>query len=427
MEDFAGKHLVLGVGGGVAAYRACDWLRSLQRMGVSKISPILTPAAERFVSPLTLSSLAKQPASSDVWAVNEAGIPLHIALAQQGDALLIVSATASLLARLAHGLADDLLTTTALTFTDKPLLLAPAMNSRMWANPATQANVALLKSRPNIHFIEPREGLLACGETGTGHLADEALMVQALRRVWHPQQGLLLGLRVLVTAGGTQEALDPVRCLSNHSSGKMGLAFADELDAMGAEVTLLCAHMHLPGTAGLREDGLPLRSYQVLSTPTVASMQAALHSLQTQQDWIIKVAAVSDFQAAEAATDKLKKEASPSLHLHLKQTPDLLKELAERRANTPALARQKLLGFAAETQACPEQAQRKLTAKGIDALVLNAVNQSGTGFGADDNEGTLFFACGKQVPLARKNKQAIAREVVLACAEQFGWGPGHAQ
>lgn len=399
---FSGQTITMGVCGGIAAYRACDLLRDLHRAGLGTIYPVLSTNAERFVSPLTLTALGKTPCLQDAWSVDEAGVPWHISLAQRSEALLLVSATANTLAKLAHGLADELLSTTALTFTGKPIVIAPAMNTRMWENPMTQRNVETLKALPTVSFVEPADGLLACGETGTGHIASNELIQLALYKALHPQAGLYAGKKVLVTLGGTQAPLDPVRVLGNRSSGKMGRALADELYAMGAEVTVVTAL-----------ECNPERPYPQHGATTAEAMRETVLSLADEQDAIFKVAAVSDFVPVEASTTKLKKSAilnhSGEATISLKAAPDILAELGKRKRPD-----QLLVGFAAETDNLLENAQRKLREKHVDVLVLNDVSRADSGMGHDENEVTLLFPQGEPLAIPRQPKWQVARQLLVA-------------
>ena len=329
-------NITLAVGGGIAAYKACDFIREAQRYGISSIHPILTPDATQFVTSLTLASLAMQSATADAFALDDRGVPLHIALAQKTEALVILPATANLIAKLANGFGDNLVTTTALTFTNKPIIIVPAMNTRMWENPFVQDNLQKLMAQPNITCVMPDAGLLACGETGNGHLAPYPLIFEALYKVTHPHASLFKGVKALVTAGGTVELLDVARVLTNRSSGKMGVALADELHAMGATVTLVTA-----------QPEPPVRSYSVIQTQTAEKMKSVVLGLADEQDWILKAAAVSDFKLQQSNPhQKLKKVANQtSYRLTFDLNPDILALLGQQKRKN-----QVLVGFAAETE-----------------------------------------------------------------------------
>jgi phosphopantothenoylcysteine decarboxylase/phosphopantothenate--cysteine ligase len=402
----ASTTITLAVGGGIAAYKACDFIREAQRHGVGAVHPILTPDAQQFITPLTLASLAMQPAVSDAFALDDRGVPLHIALAQKTDALVILPTTANLLAKLANGFGDNIVTATALTFTNKPIILVPAMNTRMWENPLVQANLQTLTAQPNITCVMPKAGLLACGETGQGHLAPYPLVLEALYKATHPAANRFTGLNVLVTAGGTVEPLDVARVLTNNSTGKMGLAFADELHAMGATVTLVTAQQELP-----------VRAYTVIQAKTVATMQAVVLSHAPQQDWIVKAAAVSDFRLLEAnPVQKLKKDVDQSTYsLTFGLNPDILALLGHQK--TP---QQVLVGFAAETQTCDTKPLLdKLHRKGASVLLVNNVATPGLGFGGDKNQFKLVYPDGVVVETPVLSKPLLARHTLLALAERF--------
>jgi phosphopantothenoylcysteine decarboxylase / phosphopantothenate---cysteine ligase len=400
---FSGQHIVLGVGGGIAAYKACDMVRELQRKG-AEVHPILSAGAGQFISPLTFSSLAMRPVTDQHYAVTEAGVPLHIHLAQWGHALLIYPATANLIAELAQGMATDLVNTTALCFHQAPIVIAPAMNVRMWENPITQRNIQQLQALPHVQVVQPASGLLACGETGAGHLASVEAVLFSLYKALHPHAGALTGKKLLVTAGGTQEPLDPARVLTNRSSGKMGLALADEAYAMGANVTLVTA---IPPHAQLE------RPYPIHLTPTAYDMHTAVMAHWPKMDGLIKAAAVSDFTPKKPQAEKIKKtEGSSNYILELSPTRDILAEACAMKQ-----PHQRVMGFAAESniQDAP-MLTAKLERKGCDMLAVNSITTEGTGFGSDDNAFDVYFSplhsrepC--TFPLA--SKWLLARELLL--------------
>jgi phosphopantothenoylcysteine decarboxylase/phosphopantothenate--cysteine ligase len=402
-----GQRWVLGIGGGIAAYKAADLIRTLQKQGVAQVTPILSENAHHFITPLTLAALAQTPALQDNLEVDPHGVPWHITLAQHNDGLVIAPATANTLATLAAGLATDLLSTTALTFTHKPIVLVPTMNPRMWQNPVVQHNIAHLKALlPNLTVVPPASGLLACGEVGEGHWPPTEAIVLALYKATHPHQSALAGQHVLVSGGGTREPLDPVRYLTNHSSGLMGVALADEAYALGATVTLVSA-----------QPVLPHRPYNVMSAPTVQAMLNVMLAEQSHQHAILMAAAVSDFMADEVATTKLKKprQANERFNLCLKKAPDILATLSHHKP--PG---QVLLGFAAETLTPDAQhegiahAQGKLTRKGLDWIALNDVSRDDIGFATMDNEMLLLGAEGQQVALPKAPKPVIAQQLLAA-------------
>lgn len=394
--DFYGKTVAIAVTGGIAAYKACDLIRELYRRNVQQVLCIMTPTAESFISPLTLQALSRHPVYTSELAVDQTGVPIHIALAQQADALVILPATVDTIAKLAHGLADNLVTTTAITFTDKPVLVAPAMNTRMWDHPLTQENIQKLRSLPNYAVVEPVAGHLACGETGEGHLADPETILQAIYRAVHPNAGMYRGVRAIVTAGGTSERIDPVRVISNRSSGKMGLALADELAAMGAEVTLITTR---PPQA---------RTYEVVPVQTTREMREAIHERFEQAHVLLMAAAVSDYAVEHPSLEKIKRDSLPEPTLKLVSNPDILAELGQQKQ--PG---QLLIGFAAESNDLIRNASEKMRRKNLDAIVANDISRSDIGFETDENEVTLLFPELNPQILARARKDRIARQLLL--------------
>lgn len=390
--NFSGKTIAIGICGGIAAYKACDLIRELYRQGAERVIPLMTQSAEAFITPLTLQSLSQEKVLRWDASIDEAGIPVHITLAQQADALLILPATVNTIAKLAHGLADDLLSTTFMTFTDKPVVLAPAMNTRMWRHPIFQENLQKLDNLPNLHVIDPSAGLLACGETGEGHLASQDLILQALYRALHPQAGLYQNCRALVTAGGTAEPIDPVRAITNQSSGKMGLALADELWAMGASVTLLSSR--------------PVdRPYPVLSFTTASELGLLLDQHFPDCDLLMMAAAVSDFKVANPASQKIKKDVGLNFEMALNE--DLLAQVSEHKQ-----PHQMVVGFAAESEHLLKNAITKLAKKHLDAIVANDISRSDIGFQSDENEVTILMADGFKKHLPRASKADIARQIL---------------
>lgn len=400
--DFSGKTIALGITGGIAAYKACDLIRELYRRQAQRVICVMTPSAEAFITPLTLQALSRQPVYTSALAVDAGGVPIHIVLAQQADAFMILPATADSIAKLSHGMADNLVTTTAITFTGKPVLVVPAMNTRMWENPLTVRNVETLRQLPNLTVVEPSDGHLACGETGDGHLADPETILQALYKALHPQTGVYQGIRAIVTAGGTTEPIDPVRVISNRSSGKMGLALADELSAMGADVTLITTRP--PGP----------RPYPIIAVQTAAEMQQALATRFERTHLLLMAAAVSDFAVENPADKKIKREHTPEPTLALVSNPDILAELGQRKK--PG---QVLVGFAAESGDLLENATAKMRRKQLNAIVANDISRSDIGFDSDQNEVTLLFPESPPCPLERAAKSEIARQVLIRILERL--------
>jgi phosphopantothenoylcysteine decarboxylase/phosphopantothenate--cysteine ligase len=388
-------NVVLGVGGGIAAYKSAELARALMERGL-RVQVILTPAAEKFITPLTFAALTGRKVITDLFGSASAEETLssaveHIAVAQENDFLVIAPATADLLARLAHGLANDFLTTTYLAFTG-PVVLAPAMNSNMWMHPATQENVAMLKSRGHL-IIEPEEGLLACGTTGPGRLAEPERIADIVAGLSLQRQDLE-GETVLVTAGPTEEPLDPVRFISNRSSGKMGYALAQAAAQRGARVTLVSGPVQLPEPSGV----------SVIHVRTAVEMRNAVMEHLADATIVVKSAAVADYHLSRVPQHKVKK-TSARMSLDLDPTPDILAEVSQKKGD------RLLVGFAAETENLTESARQKLKAKNCDMVVANLVNQEGTGFESDQNEVVLVLRTGETIPIARAPKREIADRI----------------
>lgn len=401
-----GKQLAIGVCGSIAAYRACDLVRECQRQGADGVHALLTKAASRFVSPLTFQSLTMRPVYEDDLAVTPEGVPVHIAMAQQCDALVIAPASADALARFATGAGSDLLATTFLCFSDKPVVIAPAMNPRMWAHPLVQHNISTLAALPNVQVIPPAEGLLACGETGAGHFPDTNNLILLIARACHGQP--LAGKRVWVTGGGTEAPIDPVRVISNRSSGRMGLALADAAWVLGADVVYVTANA---------DQASLIRPYACHHAPTADEMRRQLQQGVPEMEWLVMAAAVSDFAMADGpATDKVRRH--DGLSLALTAEADILAGLATARAGkNPGL---KLIGFAAEAGATGlETAQGKLAKKGIDAIVLNDVGRTDIGFGTPDNEATLILPEGQPLALPKASKPKLALNLLQQLAQRW--------
>jgi len=386
---------VLGVGGGIAAYKSAELARALMERGF-RVQVVLTSAAEKFITPLTFAALTGRKVITDLFASSSSEETLssaveHIAVAQENDILVIAPATADLLARLAHGLANDFLTTTYLAFTG-PVVLAPAMNSNMWMHPASQANLAILKSRGH-HIIEPEEGLLACGTTGPGRLAEPERIADMVAGLTLHQRDLE-GETILVTAGPTEEPLDPVRFISNRSSGKMGYALAQAAAQRGARVILVSGPVQLPDPAGV----------QVIHVRTAVEMRNAVMEHLADTSIIVKSAAVADYHLSRVPQHKVKK-TSARMSLDLDPTPDILAELGQKKGD------RLLIGFAAETENLTESARQKLKSKNCDMVVANLVNQEGSGFESDQNEVVLVLRTGDTIPIARAPKREIADRI----------------
>jgi phosphopantothenoylcysteine decarboxylase/phosphopantothenate--cysteine ligase len=377
--------VLLGVGGGIAAYKAAELARLLMQDG-HEVQVVMTAAAEEFVRPLTFAALTGRKVFTDLFAI-EAAIE-HIEVARQHEALVIAPATADLLAKLAHGLAGDFLTTLYLAFTGQ-VVLAPAMNVHMWQHPATQQNVDILRKRGH-RIVEPGEGYLACGMTGPGRLAEPETIAAALK-----VRKDLEGETVLITAGPTQEPLDPVRYISNRSSGKMGYALAESAAARGARVILVSGPVNLAPPAGV----------EVVQVKTAVEMRDAVFARLEEADIVIKSAAVADFHLAKVPEHKVKKTAA-RISLELDPTPDILSEVGRKKTH------QILIGFAAETDNLASEAKRKLESKNADMIVGNNVAGAGIGFESDQNEVILVKKTGQAVKVPRASKREIADRIL---------------
>ncbi len=387
------RRLVLGIGGGIAAYKACELVRRLKERDVD-VRVVMTAGAEHFLGAATLQALSGQPVRTSLWDASAEAAMSHIELARWADAVLVAPASANVLARLAHGFADDLLTTLSLAASDRPLWLAPAMNRLMWAHPATQANVELLRAR-GAHVLGPASGEQACGEVGEGRMLEPEAIIAALSIFEAPQ--MLAGRRVLVSAGPTHEDLDPVRFLGNRSSGRMGFALAEAAAGMGAEVTLVAGPVALATPAGV--DRIDVRSAR--------QMHAAMLKHAPGMDVVIGAAAVADYRPEQRQTRKIKKQ-DDRFTVTLVRNPDILLDLA---ALSP---RPYLAGFAAETEALEDNAQLKLQAKGLDLIAANLVGE-GLGIETQDNALSVFWRGGSTVlPRAPKTDLAVSLLRIVA-------------
>ena len=380
--------LILGVAGGIAAYKAAELARLLMQEG-HEVQVVMTPAAEEFVRPLTFAALTGRKVLTNLFAI-ESAIE-HISVAQEHELLVVAPATADLIARMAHGLADDFLTTLYLAFTG-PVVLAPAMNVNMWQHPATRANLDTLRGRGH-RIVEPDSGYLACGMTGPGRLADPEIIAEAIAREVHQRRDLE-GETLLITAGPTQEPLDPVRYISNRSSGKMGYALAEAAVARGARVILISGPVHLPPPPGV----------EIINVRTAIEMREQVFAHLGPADIVIKAAAVADFHLSKVPDQKVKKTAA-RISMELDPTPDILAELGRKKGD------RLLIGFAAETQNLQQEARRKLESKNCDMVVGNLVGVSDSGFESDQNEVILVLRTGESIPLPRAPKREIADHI----------------
>lgn len=387
--------MVLGVGGGIAAYKVCELLRRLTESG-HRVRVVPTADALRFVGEPTWAALSGQPVATGVWdEVHE--VP-HVRIGQSADLVLVAPATANLLAKAAAGLADDLLTNTLLT-ARCPVVFAPAMHTEMWEHPATQANVATLRSRGAI-VLDPAVGRLTGADTGRGRLPDPAELFEAARLVLRrgATRSDLAGRRVVVSAGGTREAIDPVRFLGNHSSGRQGYALARTAAARGADVTLVAANVSLPDPAGVR----------LVRVESAVELAEAMETERTGADAVVMSAAVADFRPVTSAASKIKKSGDAPAPIELVENPDILAGLVASRSREGT--EQTIVGFAAETDDVIDNGRAKLARKGCDLLVVNQVG-GGRAFGTDDNQATVLGSDGSVVDIPTGPKEDLADRV----------------
>jgi phosphopantothenoylcysteine decarboxylase/phosphopantothenate--cysteine ligase len=393
--------IALGVTGGVAAYKAAELVRRLQQETID-VQVVMTRAAQEFVTPLTFAALTGQKVITDVFSAagsapaNVESAIEHIAVAQRIDLLLVAPATADILGKFAHGIAEDFLTTLYLA-TKAPVVVAPAMNVNMWEHAATQENVATLRAR-GVHVVNPDEGYLACGMVGAGRLAATETIAKKVCEVLDLRHDLA-GQTVLVTAGPTCEDIDPVRFLTNRSSGKMGYALAEAAHRRGARVILVSGPTELKIPEGV--DWVPVRATE--------EMRRVVLDRAREANIVIMAAAVADYRLA-AAHDKKMKRGEGSITLDLEPTPDILGELGS--ATSSEKGRPVLVGFAAETDRVAENARGKLARKGADMIVANDVTQEGAGFDTDTNIVTMYLRDGREIPLPKMSKFAVANRIL---------------
>ncbi len=395
MTELSGKRIVLGVTGGIAAYKSAELVRLLIKAG-AEVHVVMTENATRFVTPLTFQALSGHPVWLDPWDDRRANSMSHIELSRSADALLVAPATANFLAKLAQGLADDLLSTLCLA-RDCPLLVAPAMNRQMWQNPATQRNIVRLQE-DGLDILGPDDGVQACGEVGEGRMVEPETICEALISFMQPK--VLAGKRVVMTAGPTYEPIDPVRGITNISSGKMGYALARACAHAGAAVELVSGPVEMDAPYGVVR----------VSVRTALEMHQAVMARIAQADIFIGVAAVADFRPRHAAENKLKKTQVASPVLELEQNPDILADVASLPAAPFCV------GFAAESQDLDMYAEDKRKRKRLPLVVGNLVQD---GMGGDENTVTLFDARGAH-PLPRASKQVLAVAIAHHLAEMLG-------
>ena len=403
-----GRRILLIIAGGIAAYKSLELIRRLRERGAA-VRCVMTEAARQFVTPLSLASLSEDKVYSELWSLTDESEMGHIRLSREADLLVVAPATADLIARMAAGLADDLAATTLLA-SDKPVLIAPAMNAMMWAHPATQANLATLKAR-GVLQVGPGAGELACGEIGYGRMAEPAEILAAIARMLTPGGPLekrLAGRRALVTSGPTREPIDPVRYLSNHSSGKQGHAIAAALAALGADTVLISGPTQEPTPSGVR----------LVAVETARQMLEASEAA-LPVDVAVMAAAVSDWRVETEADQKLKKDGKGPPLLRLVENPDILASIAARRNDRPTL----VVGFAAETENVVANAVKKRRRKGCDWILANDVSPGTGTFGGDSNTIHLVYDDGvEDWPVM--TKAGVAARLAERIASRIGAAPG---
>lgn len=392
------KRVILGVSGGIAAYKSADLVRRLRDAG-AEVQVVMTAAAQQFITPLTMQALSGNPVHTELLnAEAEAGMG-HIELARWADLVLIAPASADVMARLAHGVANDLLTTLWLA-TRAQRAVAPAMNQQMWAAQVTQDNVAKLQAH-QVTVFQPASGSQACGDVGAGRMLEAVELAQHCAKLF--QTGALTGKRVVITAGPTREALDPVRYISNHSSGKMGFSLAEACIEAGAHVTLISGPVHL---------ATPDRVVQMKVISALDMLAASQQAVAEGCDLFIATAAVADYRPANVAEQKIKK-VGDAISIELVKNPDIVATIAQL-PNRPFV-----LGFAAETERVEDYARGKLSAKKLDMIACNDVSRTDIGFQSDDNAMTVFWRNNGRAQLDKSPKAHIARALVALCAQQM--------
>jgi phosphopantothenoylcysteine decarboxylase/phosphopantothenate--cysteine ligase len=389
------KKILVGISGGIAAYKAAEVVSRLRKQGAT-VYVAMTKGATEFIAPLTLRSLSANPVYVEMFEEPKVWNVEHIALAEAVDAVLVAPATANLLAKMSVGIADDFLSTVLLA-TRAPIFVAPAMNHAMYHHLTTQENLARLRER-SVHVLGPATGFQACGTEGDGRMSEPCDLVEALQ-AYFASSGTLRGKKALVTAGGTQEPLDPVRYLGNRSSGRMGYAVAEALQEAGAETILVSAPSDLPTPAGVKR----------ISVMTALEMYDAVMEEFPDVDIVVKAAAVADYRPKESSEQKIKKQGT-SLVVEFVPNPDILAELGKKKTN------QVLIGFAAETENLLQHARDKMRRKNVNMLVANDVTQPGAGFGSLTNIVSFLFPDGRRIDLPQMNKHEIARHLVQEIA-----------
>ena len=393
-----GKKIVLGVTGGIAVYKAVDLVSRLRKQG-AEVRVIMTEHAQQFVTPLTFKEISGNKVAVSMWEANQEFNVEHIALANWADAFVVAPATANILAKMANGIADDLLSTTLLA-AQAPIIVCPAMNTGMYQNPITQENIAKLEAH-GVTVMPPAVGYLACGVTGPGRLPEPQQIVEFIDAFFAKKDGDMVGMKVLVTAAGTREPIDPVRFVGNRSSGKMGYAIAQMAAQRGAEVLLVTGPSALPIPPNVKG----------VKVETTNEMLEAVMEAYDKMDVVIKAAAVADYRPRDVADQKIKKKTDDALTVVMDKNPDILKELGARKAH------QVLVGFAAETQNLLDNAREKIVKKNLDMIVANDVTAAGAGFNTDTNIVKFLYPSGEVRSLEQMAKTEVANLLLDAVME----------
>ena len=387
-----GKNILIGVTGGISIYKTLDVISALNKLGAN-VKVMMTESAAEFVSPMTFEAMSKNPVYTSLFDKKNAWRIPHISLSKEADLIAIIPATANIIGKIAGGIADDIVSTTVVAATS-PVMIAPAMNTNMYHNPVTQRNIETLKSLGYL-FITPTSGVLACGDIGDGKLASVEAIVEAIKgQLLYPEKDLL-GKKILVTAGPTQEAIDPVRYITNHSSGKMGYAIAKAALLRGAEVTLVSGPVNLTVPSGA----------EVINITSAKEMYDAVMENAENADIIIKAAAVADYRPENIAENKIKKGGE--LSIPLSQNPDIVKSLGEKFGGEKVL-----VGFCMETEDLIENASKKLKSKNLDFIVANSLNEEGAGFKGDTNIVTIIDKSGNKTDIPLSQKEDIANKIL---------------
>ena len=392
-----GKKIVVGISGGIAAYKIPELIRLLKKAG-AEVKVTTTNHALEFVTPLVLETLSGNKVYTDVFATGNDHTTEHISLPDWADLMIIAPATANIIGKMAAGIADDALSTTFLAMR-KPVLVAPAMNDKMLAHPAVERNLQIISNYDNCKVLPTAEGFLACGTTGKGRMVEPIAIFEAAKDVLTPKP--LLGKKLLISAGPTQEKIDPVRYISNYSTGKMGIAIAEEAARRGAQVTLVL------GPTAIRPEQNILNPIRVVDVSSAQEMYEAAIAHFPEQDIAILSAAVADYRVKEVADRKMKREHTEELTLSLVQNPDIAASLGAIKRED-----QKLIGFALETHNAVQHGADKLVRKNLDMIVINSLQDEGAGFGCDTNKITLLFRSGEEKTFELKSKQDVAKDIL---------------